>query len=146
MRLINEVAWGYVTGHVTIPLQLPFLLGVSSVKRVRCVAFRSLVKNLLTQWNKGKENQLIDQYKKPLSPVGKLREKAERLFDKLSMRLLMKKPPNPVGTEEGKSKDEDDSFDRRPSIKNLLTQRGTEEENQRLVRLRTKPSCYSPKG
>ena len=58
----------------------------------------------------------------------------------------MKKPPNPVGTEEGKSKDEDDRFDRRPSIKNLLTQQGTEEENQRLVRLRTKPSYYSPKG
>ena len=43
----------------------------------------------------------------------------------------MKKPPNPVGTEEGKSKDENDRFDRRLSIKNLPTQRETEEENQR---------------
>ena len=29
-------------------------------------------------------------------------------------------------------------FDRRPLIKNLLTQRGIEEENQRLITLRTK--------
>ena len=69
---------------------------------------------------------------KPPSPVVKLREKAKRLFDKLSMRSLMKKPPNPVRTKEGKSKDEDDRFDRRPSIKNLLTQQGTEEENRRF--------------
>ena len=97
-----------MTGHVALPLQLPSLLGVSSVERVRCVAIRSLVKNLLTRWEKGGENQLIDRCKKPLSPIGKLREKAERSFDKLSIRLLMKKPPNPVRTEEGKSKDEDD--------------------------------------
>ena len=60
MRLVNEVARGYVTGHATMPLQLLFLLGVSSVQRVRCVAICSLVKNFLTQWEKGEENQLID--------------------------------------------------------------------------------------
>ena len=108
MRLVNKVARGYVIGHVTMPLQLPFLLGVNSIERVRCVAIHSLVKNLLTRWEKGEENQLINQCKKPLSPLGKLKKKAERSFDKLSMRLSMKKLPNPVGTEEGKSKDEDD--------------------------------------
>ena len=45
---------------------------------------------------------------KPPSPIKKLREKAKRLFDKLSIRSLMKKPLNPVGTEERKLKDEDD--------------------------------------
>ena len=60
MQLVNEVARGYVTGHMTMPLQLPFFLGVSFVERVRCVAIRSLVKNLLTRWEKEEENQLID--------------------------------------------------------------------------------------
>ena len=54
------------------------------------------------------ENQLIDWCKNPPSLIRKLREKAEKLFDKLSIRLSMKKPPNVVGTEEKKSKDEDD--------------------------------------
>ena len=43
-----------------------------------------------------------------------------------------------MGTEDGKSKDEDDRFDRRLLIKNLLTQRGTEEENRRFVRSKNK--------
>ena len=106
--MANEVAWGYVTGHVGLPLQLPSLLGVSSVECVRCVVIRSLVKNLLTRGEKKEENQLINRCKKPPSLLGKLREKAKRLFKKLSIRLSIKKPPNPVGTEERKSKDEDD--------------------------------------
>ena len=57
MRLANEILWGHVTGHVTMPLQFPFFSGVSFVKRIRCVTICSLVKNLLTQWEKMEENE-----------------------------------------------------------------------------------------
>ena len=50
----------------------------------------------------------------------------------------MKKPPNPVETEEGKSKDKGDHLIDGRREKNLLTQRRTEEENQRLVKFKNK--------
>ena len=108
VRLVNKVARGYVTGHVTMILQLLFLLGVSSVERVRCVVICSLVKNHLTRWEKGKENQLIDQCKKPLS-LRKAEGKSRKIVWQIVNEIVdEKKPPNPVGTKEGKSKDEDD--------------------------------------
>ena len=50
----------------------------------------------------------------------------------------MRKPPNPVENWGGKIERWGWLFNRRPSIKNLLTQRRTEEENQRLVKSKDK--------
>ena len=50
----------------------------------------------------------------------------------------MKKSPNPIGNWREKIEKWEWLFNRRPLIKNFLTQQGIEEKNQRLVRLKNK--------
>lgn len=76
MRLVSYVFDYILLGLMTIALQLPFLLDISSVKRINvfvawCIS--SLVKNLLICWEICEEN--LTRYVQSLSPEEYIEEK-----------------------------------------------------------------------
>ena len=75
-------------------ITIAFSFGRELCRACKCVAIRNKVKNLLTWQEKGEENQWIDQCKKPLNPVGKLKEEKSKdekncLIDLLLVKNLL---------------------------------------------------------